>query len=403
MPPRRTPGGRTHRPAVGAVACGVAVLVLLGALHASAPTASRVQFLFTSDSHYGLTRAAFRGGANVAAHVVNAALVAAMNDVPAATFPKDGGIGGGEPIGAIDFVVNGGDIANREEQTSEGATVQPAATSWAEFEADYERGLTVRDAEGQRSPLYAVPGNHDVSNAIGFYRRMVPETDGSALAAIYNLMMAPEVPLTGTTLSYPRDRVDTSREVGGLHVVFLTVWPDSPQRTWLERDLARVPAGTPVFIFTHDQPDAEAKHFINPNGRHDLNETDAFENLLADQLSDGTTNKTPSTIEQRALEGVLRAHPNVTAYFHGNSNWNQFYDWTGPDHTVAIHTFRVDSPMKGAFSATDETRLSFQVATVDLVSLTMTVRECLWNAQPSIPHAPLAWGGSTTVAISPHR
>ena len=50
-----------------------------------------------------------------------------------------------------------------------------------------------------------------------------------------------------------------------------------------------------------------------------------------------------------------------------------------------------------ALSAADETRLSFQVATVDLSSWTMTVRECLWNADPR----PIGWGGSVTVAIRP--
>jgi hypothetical protein len=53
--------------------------------------------------------------------------------------------------------------------------------------------------------------------------------------------------------------------------------------------------------------------------------------------------------------------------------------------------------MKGAMSSADETRLSFQVATIDLASRTMTVREVLWNAVP----VSLAWGGSTTVALSP--
>jgi hypothetical protein len=44
-----------------------------------------------------------------------------------------------------------------------------------------------------------------------------------------------------------------------------------------------------VFLFTHDEPDVEAKHLINPNGRHDVNATDQFENLLADTFADGNT------------------------------------------------------------------------------------------------------------------
>jgi hypothetical protein len=55
--------------------------------------------------------------------------------------------------------------------------------------------------------------------------------------------------------------------------------------------------------------------------------------------------------------------------------------------------------MKGAISKDDETRLSFQVATIDTVSRSLTVREVLWNAHPDRPS--LTWGAGTTVALSP--
>ena len=359
-----------------------------------------LQFVFTSDAHYGITRPRFRGQSNVDARVVNEALVAAIDRLPGAVFPPDGGLRAGQKVGAIDFVAESGDVANREEEDS-GRQVQPASVSWSQFKADYLDGLTVTDAAGRRSPVFVVPGNHDVSNAVGFYRPMTPPTDASSMVAIYNLMMRPAPPLTEATYDYHRDRVFTSRDLDGVHFVFITIWPDSRTRAWMEKDLARVSAATPVAIVAHDQPDAQAKHFVNPNGAHGLDPHDAFENLLADPLSDGTTIKTAPLAEQRALESFLRRHPNITAYFHGNSNWNQFYDWTGPDHTVAIHTFRVDSPMKGRFSRQDETKLSFQVASFDPASRTMTVRECLWNTAPADPSAPLAWGGSTTVALAP--
>jgi hypothetical protein len=140
---------------------------------------------------------------------------------------------------------------------------------------------------------------------------------------------------------------------------------------------------------------------VNPNGRHNVNTTDLFENLLSDTFADGRTTTTPSLIEQRQLEAFLARHRNITAYFHGNSNWNQFYDWVGPDHSVVVHTFRADSPMKGDQSAMDERKLSFQVVTIDMASRLMTVRECLWDADPTHPNAPLAWGASTTVALQP--
>jgi hypothetical protein len=57
--------------------------------------------------------------------------------------------------------------------------------------------------------------------------------------------------------------------------------------------------------------------------------------------------------------------------------------------------------MKGAQSMQDEKRLSFQMVTIDTASKTMTVRECLWDADPKNPSGPAAWGASTTVALFP--
>jgi len=359
-----------------------------------------VQFIFTSDVHYGIARQGFRGRSNVDAHVVNAAMIAAMNTLPGVTFPRDGGLRAGERIGAVDFVAVGGDIANREEVTDSGS-IQPAARSWAQFASDYLQGLRLADPSGARAPVYVVPGNHDVSNAIGHYLPMAPAIDKTAMFEIYNRMMAPRVLKVASTYNYPTDKVLVSHDVGGLHFMFITMWPDSGVRAWMERDLARISRSTPAIVFTHDQPESEAKHFTNPNGRHDINPVDKFENLLAETLADGATVAAPTTIEQRALQHFLERQPNVTAYFHGNSNWNQFYDWTGPDNTVVLHTFRVDSPMKGAFSSRDETRLSFQVVTIDPASRRMTVRECLWDVDPARPSMPVAWGSSATVTLAP--
>jgi hypothetical protein len=176
----------------------------------------------------------------------------------------------------------------------------------------------------------------------------------------------------------------TSRDVEGIHFVFLTVWPDARGRAWLARNLDAVSASTPVVVFAHDQPDAQSKHFTNPNGTHDINAVDRFENLLSDTF-------TESRIEE--WESFIGTHPNITAYFHGNSNWNEFYDWSGPRHTVTLHTFRVDSPMKRKDSERDESKLSFHVATIDTRTKMMTVRERLWNSG--------TWGESITVNVSP--
>jgi hypothetical protein len=385
------------------VFAGVALVALfLRAGAAQSPGARAVQFVFTSDAHYGLARPTFQGHTNVDAHIVNAAMIAKVNGLSSTQLPDDGGVRAGEIVGPIDFLTESGDIANREELTGGplDGPIQTAAVSWAQFRADYLDGLSLRDAGGRRVPVFIAPGNHDVSDAVGFYRPMSPPVDKTAMVEIYNRMMAPPVPKTTATYTYEKDRVQYSRDIGGVHFVFVTVWPDSIARRWLDEDLKRIAASTPVVLFTHDQPDAEAKHFTNPNGRHDINATDRFENLLAERFA-GATIDEESTVEQRQLTAFLEAHPNVTAYFHGNSNWNEFYDWRGPDHTIALHTFRVDSPMKGHFSADDETKLSFQVASIDPGRQTMTVRECLWDTNPSNPSAPAAWGASRTVSIAP--
>ena len=79
-------------------------------------------------------------------------------------------------------------------------------------------------------------------------RPMQPAHDGTALAGLYNLMMKPATPVTPATLVYPRDRVLTTRDIGGVHFMFLTVWADSAEREWMMRDLATIPSTTPVMI-----------------------------------------------------------------------------------------------------------------------------------------------------------
>jgi hypothetical protein len=307
---------------------------------------------------------------------VNAALVSDVNSLA-------------ERVGPMDFLVEGGDVANRAEAADE---IQPASVSWSQFRNDYIEHLSLRTPSGAKTPVYVVPGNHDASNAVGFYKPMKPAVDKSSMVGIYNLMMAP-AKRSIATYEYASDRILTSRDVGGVHFVFLTIWPDSIGRAWLARDLARVGASTPVVIFTHDQPDAQSKHFTNPNGRHDVNAIDRFENLLSDTFADGDTIDDGDEIEQVAWEDFVRSHPGITAYFHGNSNWNEFYDWQGPRHSIALHTFRVDSPMKGKDSESDETKLSFHVVEIDTRTMTMTVRERLWNTA--------TWGVSTTVSVAP--
>jgi hypothetical protein len=374
---------------LGVAGFGVAAVVVA----AAAP----VSFVLTSDLHFGLSRSHFRGAANVAAPEVNAALADAINALPRTTLPADGGAGAGAPIGALEFVAVTGDIANRQEVVP--LRIQPAAASWAQFETSFLKRLKLPSAVGEAAPVLVVPGNHDLSNAIGWVGTMAPARDATAMAGIYNRSMNPAVPRTADTWQWPADTVRFTRDFSGVHCVFATIWPDSATRAWLERDLAAVPASTPVFLFCHDQPDIEAKHLRNPNGDHGLDARDRFENLVADALAEGTTVDAPTTREQRALAEFLGRHRNVVAYFHGNANWNEFYTWTGPDRAIELSVFRADSTMKGRDSGKDERRLSFQVVTFDRETGQLTAREFLWNAGAVAGQT--AWGKARTVSLAP--
>jgi 3',5'-cyclic AMP phosphodiesterase CpdA len=161
---------------------------------AAAPRAVTVQFVFTSDAHYGITRPAFRGGRNVDAQAVNRALVSSINQLATASFPADGGLGANAPVGGIDFVVEGGDVSNREEIV-DGRAIERSELTWREFRDDYGE-LKLTDRHKDPTQLFVVPGNHEASDAVGFYKPMAPATDPSALIAAYNLIMKPAVPLT---------------------------------------------------------------------------------------------------------------------------------------------------------------------------------------------------------------
>jgi 3',5'-cyclic AMP phosphodiesterase CpdA len=388
-------------------------LALVGCSGSSNDTPAQpttVQFAYTSDSHYGITRT-FQGTTGIDATVVNRALVTKMNALPTATFPADSGVQAGKTIGAFDFVVNTGDLANRMEGTKPTAGTT-AATMWAQAQADYLTALTLKTAAGTAAPVFLVPGNHDVSNAVGYYKPSTPyPVDPTSYIGIYNLMMKPATPLTasawGTTFtaagtSYSANKVYYSRDVNGVHFIFINMWPEKSARDWMETDLAKVSATTPVILFTHDQPDVETKHLTNPNGGFDINATDKFENLVADKCTDPDASSklsidSPSTTQQRALAAFLKAHKNIVAYFHGNDNQHQAYVWQGPDSDIAVNIFRVDSPMKGNISGSDETKLSFHVVTLDTAAKSLTVREYLWN------NTAAPWGTPATVSIAVPR
>lgn len=357
---------------------------------------SPVQFILTSDAHYGITRLSFRGATGVDAHVVNAAMVAKMNTLPGVTLPNDGGVNAGLAIGSVDYVLEAGDIANRMETS---LSVQTAAQSWEQFRIDYLTNLTLKNKKNEKAELFMVPGNHDVSNTIGYYATMAPLKDASSMAQIYNLMVKPGTLRTASTYSYANDRINYSKDIAGTHFCFIQMWPDSAVRVWLNKDLQSVAGTTPVIIVAHDQPAVVSNHFTNPNGDHSINNTDRFDNVLDEHFKDGKSASNAGLIEQRAFASFLKQHPNVKAYLHGHVHESKYYTWTGPDNDVQLAAVSTDSPMKGLASVPDETKLSFHFCALDPKTGLLTVRECMWNPEPTNAAASVKWGNSVTIKL----
>ena len=353
-------------------------------------SAEVIQIVYTSDQHYGITRKAFRGEKQVSAIKVNAALVESINKLPGLVLPPDGGVMSGKSVGWIDYVISTGDIANRMEGTRDKAPMT-ATECWKVFMQQYGEGLTVKDKEGRPAELLAVPGNHDMTNAVGFFRPMYPERDDGALRA----MLERSTGKSMDSLDPYAQRVVLSREKGGLHLMLMGIWPDAATRAWMDSEIKSIPDDQPVLLFTHMPPDLTANRLTNPNGKHDINAKDKFENLTPDISSVGKITERPVR-EHRDLEKFLKAHPAIRAYFHGHENFNEFYNWQGPDYTISLPVFRVDSPMKGDVSAGDETELSFLLISADTDTGKMTVREVMWNTNASDL---TTWGQTRTVSL----
>jgi hypothetical protein len=218
------------------------------------------------------------------------------------------------------------------------------------------------------------------------------------MAGIYNRMMKPVHPRTAATYNYATDKIHYVRDMAGIRLMFVDCWPDSLDQAWMETQLKHMRPGTPVLLFTHSNPDVEARFFTNPNGNHDIDSADKFENLLPEIYRDGPAIKTPALIEQSGLAHFLQHHPAIKAYFHGHNNYTEYYRWQGPDKNISIPCFRVDSPMKGKLSSKDETLLSVELITIDTRKKTMAVRECFWNPVPGNPSV-IKWGQSKTMRL----
>ncbi len=348
-----------------------------------------VTVVYTSDQHYGITRETFRGASDVDATIVNAAMVSQINKLNSTSLPDDGKVGSGKRINVSHIIVSG-DISNRAEEG-----IAKSAVTLAQFDTDYNN-ITLKNYKDERPELLLIPGNHDVSNAIGQAKIPSDNMDATTLATIYNRMMNPAVEKTAATYNYATDKINYMRTIGGIQFVFVTMWPDHAQREWIA---SNTNPELPVLIFTHDEPDVETKHLIDPSWTPGtpLNFSNKFEYLVDEVASNPTTDVERDEKAQRAFANFVAANPNIKAYFHGNTNFNEFYTYNGPDSNILLPAFRIDSPMKGEVSGDDESVLSFLIISIDKATQQMTVRECLWNSTSS-SEAPIAFGENKTIA-----
>ncbi len=312
--------------------------------------ARQIRFVFMSDLHYGLERT-FRGD-SVTAEVVNQAMAEAIEKL------------------SVDFIICGGDIANRMEQG-----IQSAALSWQQFERTwYAPGIP---------PIYLLAGNHDISNAIGYTQPLFPERDATCAVEIYNRAVGPDTLRTVETFDYTTDKVEYSFVVKGIRFAVAGMWLDSHARDWLAKELEG--DTLPCLLFTHMEPETEAKRFTNPYGDHSINATDGFQNLLVDTCSVGR-DELPER-EYQQLAQYLQGQTTLKAWFHGHTNYTEFYNF----HSLPI--FRVDSPIKGELSGYDDTLLSFLVVNIDTVLRQMTVSKYFWNRMTDV------WGETKTIEL----
>jgi hypothetical protein len=349
------------------------VLLLFISTFASAKDKdSLINFIFTSDVHFGLTKDHFRGKEDVPAKEVDMAMMQAMNQLATQA----------SSVSGIDALVITGDIANRMEKG-----IQSAATSWNQFKEVFIEKNYLKKSDGTKTDLLIVPGNHDMSNAIGFHRPMEPKKDPASMLGIYNLMFPNN---QVTTFDSSLNRIHYSRDIKGVHFIFLSLYPDSAERVWMEKDLQNIKTSTPVLLFAHSIPDVEPRFFENPNGLHDINEEDKFENLVPERYKDGKDVKGETFIEQNGFVDFLIKHENIKAYFHGHENWTEYYQYKGPKNNINLTCIRTDSPMKGRISVKDENKLAFELVSINTNTGLLTVKEVLWNANPN--SAQIKWG-----------
>ena len=322
-------------------------LSLLGTMCAvgfgSTLAAADVQFVALSDVHFGYIRTyplTISATATQDSKVINTAMIGTVNALSALTIPADGGVGAGAAVGEVDFVAVTGDLANRF-QTDTAATatlplnqnaVQNSTASYADFTNIVLNGVTLKNKAGVAAKFLLSPGNHDVSNAIGNVK--IPgsvatgapaspnRVDAGSMKALYKV--AKGIDFVGTydltAFEYTNssgaavNKPNYSMDVGGIHMISLTIWPDDSNRKWIDADLLSVPLTTPVMLFMHDYPDVDSKHLKSRAAGNPINATfEACATAIVDvsESADGIAAATTTNVEQRAFVTWLKTHKNI--------------------------------------------------------------------------------------------
>jgi hypothetical protein len=419
--------GTVNRPPYGAdLSVTLTATLTLGAAQAtkafvvSLKQVETVQFIFTSDCHFGDVTSStattkFQGTTTtVDALEVNTRARDAMNTLPSQVAPSDYGVNSGKAFGNFDFMANTGDFASRSVPVP-ASNGNSAAQSFAQWESVYVTGLTLKDNTGAPLPHFLTPGNHDISNALGGPEAMVPTMDPTAFVKIYNRMMNPATALTNAAFDYNLHKVFYTKVMGGVHFVFLNQWLDAEMREKLATYLNGIPVTTPVVLFAHMPPEQAGLNFRNPaSNMLDFPWAGGFANYFRDKMDASNilapattiTTATVPTKEVTDLAVFLKARTNIVAWFNGHDNFNQFRTWNGENSVLITNTmtqlsipvFRADSPMKGKDSGKDARKLSFQVVSLDPAKKLITVRECLWNKN-NTPGGAIGWGVAETFSL----
>ena len=344
-------------------------------------------FIYISDLHYGIRKAggAIYGGTT--SQVVNQAMIAAMNSIPAQLDALLGTSGN-----KIDFVAISGDISNRG---VDGGGYESDSASWAQFQHDYlgvnnsstniSGGLlNLNDKNGFPVPIFMTPGNHDTNNAIGDGSPMA--IDNTSVVQIYNREIGNLIgntpwapPSNSIILPLPAYSINYSIDKAGVHMMFVNMWPDRNVQAWMDADLAKISPTTPVLLFTHAPMDPQdATLFANPSAP---NVPSANYTAVIPFTIGPTANYASTDAAAQEVVNWLIAHPQVKATFSGHINYNDMSSIINPvtGSEIGVAQFRVDSPMKGLVSCTNDSMLSFQVMTIDTVAQTLTVRDFLWS------------------------